>query len=168
MRRSGCRRTGRIQVPAQTGRYRRYRSRAGSLPHVLRWNVGHGHNLAECRARDVTTDNQGGVREERVDNRSGRIGHQHHVGFVNAFPAADRGAVKHFAFFKEFGIYLMSRNRDVLFFAFGIGEAQIDKLHFVLVQHRQNVFSGHTCTLPDWSWSVVVVTRSSILLAVSP
>ncbi|CNT87753.1 Uncharacterised protein [Salmonella enterica subsp. enterica] len=124
--------------------------------------------MQSARLQDVATDNQGRVREERVNHCGGCVWHQHHVGFVNAFPAADRGAVKHFAFFKEFGIYLMSRNRDVLFFAFGIGEAQIDKLHFVLVQHRQNVFSGHTCTLPDWSWSVVVVTRSSILLAVSP
>ena len=32
----------------------------------------------------------------------------------------------------------------MMFFTFGIGEAQIDKLHFVFVQHRQNVFSGHT------------------------
>lgn len=35
----------------------------------------------------------------------------------------------------------------MLFFTFSIGEAQINKLHFVLVQHRQYVFSGHTLTL---------------------
>ncbi|XPE25592.1 hypothetical protein ACNKHM_11460 [Shigella sonnei] len=47
----------------------------------------------------------------------------------------------------------MSRDSDVLFFTFGIGEAQINKLHFVLVQHRQYVFSGHALTFLDWSLS---------------
>ena len=94
--------------------------------------------------QDITADDQRRFFIERVDQRSGRIRHQNHVRFVNTFPATNRGAIKHFAFFEEFGIYLMRRNRDVLFFTFGIGEAQIDKLHFVLVQHRQNVFSGHT------------------------
>ena len=94
--------------------------------------------------QDIAADDQRRFFVERVDQRRGGIRHQDHVGFVNTFPTANRGAIKHFAFFKEFGIYLMGRNRDVLFFTFGIGEAQIDKLHFVLVQHRQNVFSGHT------------------------
>ena len=94
--------------------------------------------------QDVATNNQRRISVERVNDRSGCVRHQNHVGFVDTFPATDRGAVKHFAFFKEFGIHLMSRNRDVLFFTFGIGEAQINKLHFMLIQHRQNVFSGHT------------------------
>ena len=94
--------------------------------------------------QDVAADDQRRFFIERVDQRGGCIRHQNHVGFVNTFPAANRGAIKHFAFFEEFGIYLMRRNSNVLFFTFGIGEAQIDKLHFMLVQHRQNVFSGHT------------------------
>ena len=93
---------------------------------------------------DIAADDQGRFFVERVNDRGGRVRHQDHVRFVDTFPATNRGAIKHFAFFEEFGIYLMRRNRDVLFFTFGIGEAQIDKLHFVLVQHRQNVFSGHT------------------------
>ena len=109
--------------------------------------------LQGTRFKDVATDNQGRIGEERINHCGGCVWHQHHVGFVNAFPAANRGAVKHFAFFEEFSIHLMSRDSDVLFFTFGIGEAQINKLHFVLVQHRQYVFSGHTLTLLDWSWS---------------
>ncbi len=93
---------------------------------------------------DIATDDQGRFFEERVNERSRCVRHQNHVRFVNTFPATNRGAVKHFAFFKEFGIHLMSRNSDVLFFAFSIGEAQINKLYFMFVQHRQNVFSGHT------------------------
>ena len=49
----------------------------------------------------------------------------------------------------------------MLFFTFGISEAQINKLHFVFVQHRQNVFSGHTYS--PGLVMVVVVTKSSIL-----
>ncbi len=37
----------------------------GDASHVLRWNVGRDHNGAG--ARDVATDNQGRVREERVE-----------------------------------------------------------------------------------------------------
>jgi len=100
--------------------------------------------LQRARFQDIAADDQRRFFVERVNERSGCIWHQNHVGFVNAFPAANGGAVKHFAFFKEFGVHLMSRDRDVLFFTFGIGEAQINKLHFMFVQHRQNVFSGHT------------------------
>ena len=100
--------------------------------------------LQRAWLEDVATDDQGWFFEERINDRSGRVWHQNHVGFVNAFPATNGGAVKHFAFFKEFGVHLMSRDCDVLFFTFGVGEAEINKLHFMFVQHRQNVFSGHT------------------------
>ncbi|VDY46010.1 Uncharacterised protein [Salmonella enterica subsp. arizonae] len=80
--------------------------------------------LQSARFQDIATDNQGRVGEERVDNRSRRIRISTISDSLMPFQPPDRGAVKHFAFFKEFGIYLMSRNRDVLFFAFGIGEAQ--------------------------------------------
>ncbi len=100
--------------------------------------------LQRAWLEDIATDDQGWLFEEWINDRRGRVWHQNHVRFVNAFPATNGGAVKHFAFFKEFGVYLMSRNCDVLFFTFGISEAQINKLHFMFVQHRQNVFSGHT------------------------
>ena len=65
-------------------------------------------------------------------------------------PSSHQWRSKHFAFFKEFGVYLMSRNCDVLFFTFSIGEAQINKLHFMFVQHRQNVFSLDILNSPDF------------------
>lgn len=94
--------------------------------------------------QDIAADDQGGFFVERVNNSGSRVRHQHHVGFVDTFPATNRGAIKHFAFFEEFGINLMGRDSDVLLFTFSIGEAQINKLHFMFIQHRQNVFSGHT------------------------
>ena len=42
---------------------------------------------------DVATDNQSWFFEERINDRSGCIWHQNHVGFVNAFPATNGGAV---------------------------------------------------------------------------
>jgi hypothetical protein len=44
----------------------------------------------------------------------------------------------------------------VLLFPFGVGEAQIDKLHVMLIQQRQYVFSGHRLILPDVVIFVVV------------
>ncbi len=62
----------------------------------------------------------------------------------------------------------MSRIVTCCSFAFGIGEAQIDKLHFVLVQHRQNVQRISFVSPPGLVMVVVVVTRNlSILLAVA-
>jgi hypothetical protein len=40
----------------------------------------------------------------------------------------------------------------VLFFTFGIGKTQVNKLNFMLVHHRENVFSGHTQL--SWKWSL--------------
>ncbi|MNH12775.1 hypothetical protein D3C79_723260 [compost metagenome] len=93
---------------------------------------------------NVAANNQGGFFEERIQHRSAGVWHQHHVRFVDAFPAADRGAVKHLTFFEEVGIHLMSRDGDVLFFTLGVSETQVYEFHFMLIQHRQNVFSGHT------------------------
>ena len=100
--------------------------------------------LHGARLEDIATDDQSRFFVERVNDSGRGVRHQYHVRFVNAFPATNRGAIKHLAFFKEVSIYLMSWDRDVLLFTFSVGEAQINKLDFVLVQHRQNVFSGHT------------------------
>ncbi len=100
--------------------------------------------LQRAWLKDIATDNQGRLFEERVNNSGRGVRHQYHVGFVDAFPATNRRTIKHFAFFKEVSINLMSWDSDMLLFTFGISEAQIDKLHFMFVQHRQNVFSGHT------------------------
>ncbi len=93
---------------------------------------------------DVATDNQGRVREERVNHCGGCVWHQHHVGFVNAFQYADRGQIQHFYLLQRIRhLPDEGRNRDIMFFAFeGIGEAQIDKLRFdmlVPAASRQNI-----------------------------
>lgn len=121
MIRNGCHRTGKILVLVRTVRCRQCQWNAGNLQRASRWSASHSHSLAGCEFKDVATDNQGRIGEERVNHCGGCVWHQHHVGFVNAFPAANRGAVKHFAFFEEFSIHLMSRDSDVLFFTFGIG-----------------------------------------------
>ncbi|MNP24196.1 hypothetical protein D3C76_1169440 [compost metagenome] len=45
--------------------------------------------LQRAWLKDVATDNQGRLFVERVNERSGCVWHQNHVGFVDTFPAAD-------------------------------------------------------------------------------
>lgn len=45
--------------------------------------------LQGARFKDVAMDNQGGVGEEWVNYCGGCVWHQHYVGFVNAFLAAN-------------------------------------------------------------------------------
>ncbi len=87
----------------------------------------------------VTDDVQSGLFGERVQLGRGRIRHQHHVGFVDAFPAADGGAVEHLAVFEEIFVDLVGRDGYVLLFTLGIGKAQVDKLDFVFLDQGQNV-----------------------------
>ncbi|CCK16618.1 Glutamine synthetase (glnA) gene and ORF1 [Cronobacter universalis NCTC 9529] len=100
--------------------------------------------LHGARLEDVATNNQGRFFVERVNDSGGGVRHQHHVRFIDAFPATDGRAIEHFTFFEEVGVHLVGWDGDVLFFTFSISEAQIHKLHFMFIQHRQNVFSGHT------------------------
>ncbi|CCJ90552.1 Glutamine synthetase (glnA) gene and ORF1 [Cronobacter turicensis 564] len=100
--------------------------------------------LHGARLEDIATNNQGRFFVERVNDSGGGVRHQHHVRLIDAFPATDGGTIEHFTFFEEVGVHLVGWDGDVLFFTFSISEAQIHKLHFMFIQHRQNVFSGHT------------------------
>ncbi len=40
--------------------------------------------------------------------------------------------------------FTVSRDSHVLFLTLGVSETQVYEFHFMLIQHRQNVFSGHT------------------------
>ena len=100
--------------------------------------------LHGARLENVAANDQRRFFEERIQNRRAGVRHQHHVRFVDALPTTDRGAVKHFTFFEEVGVYLVSRDSHVLFLTLGVSETQVYEFHFMLIQHRQNVFSGHT------------------------
>ena len=91
----------------------------------------------------VTGNVHRGFVGKRVEYCSCCIRHQNHVGFIDALPAGDRGTVKHFTFGE--GIFLdgMSRNRNMLLLALGIGKAKIDEFNAVLINFTQHIRRGH-------------------------
>ena len=84
------------------------------------------------RLNNVTGNVDGTFFGERIDNRAAVVRHKNHVGFVDAFPARDGGAVKHLAFREEILIDFSCRNGDMLLFAPAVGEAHINPFDFVL------------------------------------
>ena len=95
---------------------------------------------------DVAGQYDGNVVEEGVDEGGCGVGAQLHVGSLDAFPAADGGAVERLAVFKPFfGVvqYDAGGNGEVVLFAFGVGKTQIDKAGFVFFYQFDNVFDGH-------------------------
>ena len=69
------------------------------------------------------------------------IGHQHHVGLVDALPAGDRRAVEHLAVVEKARVDRVRRHGDVLLLAARVREAQVDELDLLLLQHAED-FSG--------------------------
>ena len=99
--------------------------------------------FAGGRLDDVTGDVDRGLVGKRIERRGFRVGHQDHVGFVDPFPAGDRGAVEHLALGKGFLFELAGRDRDVLLLSLGIGKAKIDEFNAVLVNFVQHIRSRH-------------------------
>ena len=94
----------------------------------------HGHGLHHVAAQDDS-----GVVGKGVQHRGAVVGHQHHVGVVDAFPAGDGRAVEHLAAFKKLFFYFLGRDGDVLLLAAGIGEAQVNPARFVLFYQVQSL-----------------------------
>ena len=87
--------------------------------------------------------------EERIEH--GRVGvrHQDHVGLVDALPSGDRGAVEHLAVVEEVLVDDVRGNRDVLFLAACVGEAQVDELDLLLFDELQDVAGVVVIAPPD-------------------
>jgi hypothetical protein len=79
------------------------------------------------------TSRGGGVFHEGVDDDGRCVRHQDHVGLLDALPAGDGGAVEHLAVFKEAGVDGVRGDGQMLLFAAGVGEAQIDELGLFLL-----------------------------------
>src|SRR5699024_6867808 len=65
-----------------------------------------------------------------------------HIAGLNAFPSSDGRTVESVTFFKL--VFIKSRNRygNVLFFAFEISEAQINKFDVVVHKHLHDFSAG--------------------------
>ena len=98
--------------------------------------------LHGVRLDDVAGEDEGFVRVEGVNVSGGRVGHEDHVGVVDAFPAGKGGAVEHFAFFKEVFVDVR-RVADVVLFALAVGDAQVKVFDVFVVDELQDVAGGH-------------------------
>ena len=105
--------------------------------------------LHGVRLDDVAGEDEGFVRVEGIDVGSGRVGHEDHVGVVDAFPAGEGGAVEHFAFFEEVFVDVR-RVADVVFFASAVGDAQVKVFDVFVVDELQDVVRGHAVAPVVW------------------
>ena len=69
-------------------------------------------------------------------------GMKHHVGGFDALPAGDRRAVEVVAVGELALAERRYRHRNVLLLAPRVGEAQVDELHLVVLDHFQYVGAG--------------------------
>jgi hypothetical protein len=77
-------------------------------------------------------------------------GHQQHVGGLDALPACDRRPVERVPAFELVIGELLAGHRNVLFLAAGIGEAEVDELDVLLLEHLEDVGgAGHAGLLGD-------------------
>jgi hypothetical protein len=80
---------------------------------------------------------------ERVHARRARLGHEQHVGRLDAFPAGDRRAVEGVAGLELVLGEVLDGDGDVLFLAAGIGEPEVDELHLLVLDQLQYVIGRH-------------------------
>ena len=102
-----------------------------------------GVGLHGRRVEDVAGQDQGRVGGERVEEGGRRVGQQDHVGFVDALPAADRGAVEHLAVLEQAGFDDRGREGHVVLHAAHVGKAQVDEFDLVVLDQFFDVFEGH-------------------------
>ena len=95
------------------------------------------------RIEHVAAQVQGRLVGEGVEHRGIRVGHQHHVRFLNALPPGDGRTVEHLAVFEQLFIRDLRGDADVLLLPPGVGEAQVDELHVFLSKRFQYVCGGH-------------------------
>ena len=92
----------------------------------------------------VAEQDDRGLRRERIEHRRGAVRHEQHVAFVDHLPAGDRGAVEHDALGQHVGADCLDVIGQVLPLAARIGEAEIDELGVVLLDHIHDLgLIGH-------------------------
>jgi len=101
--------------------------------------------LSGQRLVAVAEDDERGLRREGIEHRGLAVGHEQHVALVDHLPAGDRGAVEHHAARQEVLGDGADVVRQMLPFAARIGEAEIDELDVVLLDHRHDFLNvGHS------------------------
>ena len=99
--------------------------------------------LSGHRIDDVGDDADGGPGEERIEARGVGVGHREHVGFVDAHPAADRGAVESESLGERVLVQMFDGEGAVLPTAEHVDEFQVHHLGFVLLGEREEVIGRH-------------------------
>jgi hypothetical protein len=89
--------------------------------------------LAVGRLDHVARDEQRRLVEERIEPRRRGIGHQQHVGRLNALPAGDRRAVERMAGLEFVAVESLGRHRDVLLLTARVGEASFSTSAAVVI-----------------------------------
>ena len=126
----------------------------------------HGHRLD-----DVATQADRGLLVERIDHGGRGIGHENHVGLVDALPAGDRRAIKHLAVAEKAGVHEARRDGDVLFLTQRVRKAEIGEFRFFFVDKFNNIggshlrplkVDGYSRSTPGFSGSAVCVPKSCI------
>ena len=95
--------------------------------------------LARARIDDVADQDQHRRGGEGVVIDGVEVRLQDHVGLVDHFPALDRGAVEHEAVGQIVLVDDAGAHRQVLPLALGVGEAQVDPLDFLVLDHLQDL-----------------------------
>jgi hypothetical protein len=121
-----------------------HRIRNAGRTHVFLRAVGDGTRIAVVALHregleDIAADDDSRIIGERVQNRGVVVGHQHHVGLVDAFPAGDRRAVEHLATLEEAVVDLGGGERNVVLLALGIRETQIDPARVTFFDQLQRL-----------------------------
>ena len=103
--------------------------------------------LAVGRFDHVAGQDQRRFIGERIHARAARVGHQQHVGGLDAFPAGNRRTVKGMAVGKFVVSENLGRHGYMLFLAPGIGKPQVNELDFVVLEHFHDIGSASHLTL---------------------
>lgn len=94
------------------------------------------------RIDHVARQDQGGLFEEGVDVRRVGIGHQQHVRCFDTLPAGDRRTVEGVARGELVFVEMGNGHGNVLFFATGVSEAEVNELNFVVLHDLHHVGDG--------------------------
>ena len=132
----------------------------GALGHRARVTLVTFHG---GRLEDVAAQVDGCIVGEGIEHGGAGVGHQDHVGLVDAFPAGDRRTVEHLAVFEQVFFNGRGRHGDVLLFAAGISETEIDPFDVVFLDHVQDFFCAHSRSLQELAVSAAA-RRTTVTL----
>jgi len=97
------------------------------------------YNESYYKIDDIAHQDQHRRRREGIDPHRVQIRLEDHVGLVDGLPAFDRGTVEHEAVVQLVLADDSGNHRQMLPFALGIGEAKIDPLDLLVLDHLENV-----------------------------